>query len=377
MTGVDVAVVFPEAHRRGGVERVTWDLLAHLGGSHPTAFVGRDAPDGLPPGVRLVRTQEKRAPRPLRPLAFRRAARTALSTLDAGTVVSCGAETPPGDVLWVHSVLWAWLGVARSVKVKGIPVPAQTRYLLPHHQVMLAMEQQYFRQARPRLILATSQREIDDIERLFKVDVSNATVVPNPFDPDLFNLHRRAVDRPAARAAMGVADGEIALVFVANELHRKGFAQTLEAIARAQDERLSLHLIGRLAPDAYQPLIRQLGLERRVRYHGSTDDVGWYFAGADLMVLPTQYEPFGLVIVEALAAGVPVITTQLAGAAGAVQHGRSGLLQADPYDVEELAALLTQAAAADLEAWSRAAAASVDDYRRDVIMERVEKLLLS
>ncbi|NHC45906.1 glycosyltransferase family 4 protein [Motilibacter aurantiacus] len=377
MSAVDVAVVFPEAHRRGGVERVTWDLLAHLGSSHRTAFVGREAPDGLPPGVHLVRTQERRAPRSLRPLEFRRAARAALSTLDAGSVVTCGAETPPGDVLWVHSVLRAWLGVARAVKVKGVPVPAQVRYLMPHHRVMLAMESQYFRQARPRRILCTSQREIDDIERLFGVDVSMATVVPNPFDPDLFNVGRRRADRAAARAAMGVPDGGIALVFVANELHRKGFAQTLEAMARARDERLSLHLVGRAAPDAYQPLIRRLGLERRVRYHGSTTDVGWYFAGADLMVLPTQYEPFGLVIVEALASGVPVITTRLAGAADAVQHGRTGLLQSDPYDVDELCALLAEAAAADLEAWSRAAGSSVDDYRRDAVLQRVEKLVLA
>ena len=95
------------------------------------------------------------------------------------------------------------------------------------------------------------------------------------------------------------------------------------------------------------------------------------------MVLPTQYEPFGLVIVEALASGVPVITSRLAGASEAVRDGRTGLILEDPYDVEELAGLLATAGRADLEAWGREAASSVDPYRRDHVMGEVERIIFS
>jgi UDP-glucose:(heptosyl)LPS alpha-1,3-glucosyltransferase len=95
------------------------------------------------------------------------------------------------------------------------------------------------------------------------------------------------------------------------------------------------------------------------------------------MVLPTQYEPFGLVIVEALASGVPVITSRLAGASVAVRHGRTGLILEDPYDVEELAGLLTTAGLVDLEAWGQEAASSVAPYRRNHVIGQVERILFS
>ena len=140
---------------------------------------------------------------------------------------------------------------------------------------------------------------------------------------------------------------------------------------------MGLYVVGKAGLGAFRPLIDRLGLEDRVHDLGPSDDVGLQLAAADLMVLPTQYEPFGLVIVEALASGVPVLTTRLAGASSAVRPGRTGLILEDPYDVEELTALLDQAARADLAAWGREAADSVDDYRRDVVMDRVAGIIVS
>ena len=68
----------------------------------------------------------------------------------------------------------------------------------------------------------------------------------------------------------------------------------------------------------------------RVRWNGPQPDIAPWYAAADLLVLPTRYEPFGNVIVEALACGLPVITTALAGASSAVVPGVNGLLQQDP-----------------------------------------------
>jgi UDP-glucose:(heptosyl)LPS alpha-1,3-glucosyltransferase len=245
---------------------------------------------------------------------------------------------------------------------------------MPRHLALLTTERAYFRHP-PRTIICTSLREVADLADLYGVDPATATVIPNPYDPQLFNIGRRTTDRAAARRRMGVSAGEIALLFVANELHRKGFAQLLSALAIAADERLTVHVIGRTAPTGYRGTIRRLGLEERIRYHGPSNDVGWWLAGADLLVLPTQYEPFGLVIVEALASGVPVITTRLAGAAEAVQDGVTGLLQDDPGDPSELADLIVRATAADLEGWGRVAAGSVGEYRRDRVLGRVERLL--
>jgi UDP-glucose:(heptosyl)LPS alpha-1,3-glucosyltransferase len=375
---MSLALVFPEASRRGGVERVVWDVADYFGSRTSVEFVGCSAPDGLPQGVSFLRVPASRlVPTAFRAVEFRAAAARELRRSEASLRVSHGVESPPGDVLWVQSVHRAWLRASSGIVVRGIPVPARTRYLRPYHALTLTLERSYFRATRARRIICTSQREVDDLVELYGIDARLASVVPNWFDPNLFNLRRRRTDGGAARHEMGVIEGEITVLFVANELHRKGFGELLAALAASGDERLTMHVIGRASPAAYQRRINELGLSRRVRYHGPTNDAGFWYAGADLLALPTHYEPFGIVIIEALASGVPVVTTRLAGAAPAVEHGVSGLIQEDPHDVDELTALIQQAARADLKAWGTHAAASVDGYRRDHVLARVEQILVS
>ena len=375
MTGPEVAVVFPQVHRSGGIERVCWDLLDYLGPRHDTVFVGTSAPEGLPEGVRLVPVGGSAYPGSVGMWTQRARTRRVLASLSPRLTVSMGSVVPPGDVLWVPSVHRAWLEAARSIQMGRVEVPARVRFAMPRHRTLLAMESQYFRRGHPRHILCTSHREVEDLARLYQVDPALTTVVPNPIDPERFNAGRRTRDRTAARLDLRIGDDELALVFIANELHRKGFGQTLEAMARNRDRRMTLHVVGKAGLGPYQSTIRRLGLDDRVHYHGPTADVSWHLAAADLMVLPTQYEPFGLVIVEALASGVPVITSRLAGASEAVRPGRTGLILEDPYDVGELAGLLAEAGRADLESWGKEAASSVAPYRRDQVMGRVERIL--
>jgi len=377
VSGPEVAVVFPQLHRRGGIERVCWDLLDYLGPRHETAWVGTFAPDGTPRGVRMVPVGGPLDPGPLGMVRRRSRTATVVARLDPRVTVTMGSVVRPGDVLWVPSVHRAWLEAARTVQVGPVSVPARIRFLMPRHRVLLAMESQYFRDPRPRHILCTSEREVADLGHYYGVDPAKCTVVPNPFDPERFNPERRARHRQEVRLRLGIAPDEVALMLVANELHRKGLAQMLEALARAEDRTMSLHVVGKAGLGPFRPLIDRLGLSDRVHYLGPTDDVGLQLAAADLMVLPTQYEPFGLVIIEALASGVPVLTSRLAGASSAVRPGRTGLILEDPYDVDELTALVDRAARADLAAWGAEAAGSVDAYRRQEVLGRVADIIFS
>ena len=371
------AVVYPAADRRGGVERVVHDFTAHLGRRADVSFVGSvwDAPPAQ--GVHHQAVRPRFGGSALAPPAFRRGARAVLAALSPSCTVTFGAECPPGDVYWVGSVHRAWLEQPSTVRVRGIAVPRAARYALARHQVLLQMERQYFTRGRPRAILCTSQREVDDLARLYAVPRDVMTVMPNGYDPAQFSVPARQAGRAAMRSEIGAAPDDVVLLFVANELHRKGFAQVLEAMDRVGDPRLRLDLVGRKPLDDYAGDIARRGLTDRVRWHGSTDDVGRYHAAADLLVLPTQYEPFGLVIVEALASGLPVITTRLAGAAEAIVTGGGGLLQQDPFDVEELTELLRVALDPAARArWETEAPGAALPYRWSEIFARVEQYLL-
>jgi UDP-glucose:(heptosyl)LPS alpha-1,3-glucosyltransferase len=375
MSGPEVAVVFPQLHRRGGIERVSWDLLEYLAPRHETVFVGSEAPEGLPDGVRMVQVGAQAASGSLGLLRQRAATGKVLASLGARTTVTMGSVVPPGDVLMVPSVHRAWLEAARTVQMGPVALPARIRFVMPRHRTLLAMEAQYFRGGTPRHIVCSSTLEAENLTRYYGIQPSLITVIPLHFDPERFGIDRRIRDRDAARRDLGIQEGEIAMMFIANELHRKGLGETLEAMARSGNSQMGLHVVGKADLGPYRASIHRLGLDDRVRYHGPSDDVGWELAAADLLVLPTQYEPFGLVIVEALASGVPVITSRLAGASAAIREGRTGLILEDPSDPDELAGLLSRAGDADLEGWGREAAESVVAYRRDTVMAQVEALI--
>ena len=372
-TRPDFAVVFPRAGVTGGVERVALDLVRYQSARRDTYFVGEtlDADD-----LQHEQVQPARVPTSLRPWAFRRAAAAVLSDLRPRTTLSFGANCPPGDVYWVQSVHRAWLEDGGQVVFHGVPVPAGVRKLLLRHQVLLRLEHDYFVNHRPRAILCTSEREVDDLIRLYAVPSELLHVVPNGFDGTLFSAARRAEQRDAMRASIGAADEDIVVLIVANEWHRKGLGPLIEAIGTLNDPRVRLDLVGMKSPDDYRPLAQRLGLADRMRWHGPSADVGRFHAAADVFALPTTYEPFGLVIVEAMASGLPVITSRLAGAARAIEAGRNGLLLDDPRDPAELGAALGRLLDRDeRERMGAAAAGSVDDYEWQQVFARAEKLI--
>ena len=371
---VRVAVVFPQAHRAGGVERVAWDLLSRLQDRYETVFVGRklDA-DGLQAvqhaPVRGRRWFETDA------VAFRRASSVDVAATQADVSVSFGAVCAPGDVYWVGSIHRAFLAHGGSLRVRGGRVPTQARYLLPRHLELLALERSYFTRHRPTTIICLSVAEAEALQRLYGVWEDALTVLPNPVDDRRFSMAKRWQWRESTRLKLGMREGQVSFLFAANELHRKGFGTLVQAMGHLAAPHARLDVVGNVTAGDYAPLITQAGLEGRVHFHGPSDDIAKFYAASDVLVLPTEYEPFGLVIVEALAMGLPVITTHVAGTARYVTP-EVGLVQQQVGDVRELAALLGQAtSAAQRAAWSEAAPAGAAPCRWDAVFPTVERII--
>jgi len=238
-------------------------------------------------------------------------------------------------------------------------------------------ENQWLHRSRSATVVAVSEGVANDLEHFYQVPTSLIRVIPNGFSPSQCSAERRQQLRPVWREQLGLGGSDIALLLVANEWHRKGLGTILRAMYRVDEPRLHLLLVGRRSPAPYNGLIKRLGLRSRVRWFGPTSDVAKYHAAADLFVMPTTYEAFGTVIVEALGSGLPVITSALAGAASAVQDGHNGRLLEDPTDDNQLATELISALRDDtLDRWSAAAPESVARFQWPRVMDELEAVLV-
>jgi UDP-glucose:(heptosyl)LPS alpha-1,3-glucosyltransferase len=208
----------------------------------------------------------------------------------------------------------------------------------------------------------------------YDVPAADIELLPNGYNPAEFNPVRKSELRALARAERGYRDDDRVLVFVANELERKGFFPLAEAMAAMKDPSLKLLVVGRVSLAPHLPLLRRLGIEKQVYCHGPSADVARLYAAADLFVLPTYYEAWGLVIVEALATGLPVLTSRLAGAAVAVQEGETGELLDDPRDPAEIRTRLEKMLASD-PIPPESIAKTVERFRWSVVLQRYEEIL--
>lgn len=250
---------------------------------------------------------------------------------------SFGAHSPPGGVMWVQSVHREWLyisGMRRSFRSRF-----RQRCNL-FHPMILAFERHYFGGRRYGKLVALSERVKQELMRWYNVPEKDIVIIPNGFAPAEFNISRCAGLRETMRTNLGYGDGDKVIVLVANELERKGFGPLMRAIAMLKNPDLKLLVVGRVTGDAYHEEMSRLGMSDRVRFAGPSSDVAAYYAAADVFALPTQYEAWGLVIIEAMACGLPALTSKLAGAAVAIQPGENGDLLDDPDNAEEIAARL-------------------------------------
>lgn len=252
-----------------------------------------------------------------------------------------GCVSPLGGVYWAQSVHPSWL--ERSAQFRPPFSLARIKQRLnPLHKVLLQLEEKHLRERNYRKIVATTQAVKDDLNRFYDVPPEDVVILPNGFAPKEFNPQRRLERREENRARLNLKPDDVALLFVANELERKGYPTILEALQILRNPRLRVVAVGRFDESEALRMATQSGVADQVQLCGSTQDVSAFHAAGDVFVLPTQYEAFSLAILEALGSGLPIITTRIPGANDAVQHGINGWVMEDPRSGEQLAEALRQ-----------------------------------
>jgi len=144
-------------------------------------------------------------------------------------------------------------------------------------------------------------------------------------------------DRAAKRRELGYSDDDVVMIFMAlGHFERKGLPYLLDGMVRYNQPRLKLMVVGGTADliEVYEKRVQGMNLQDRVRFLGMQKDVRPFLWAADAFALPSLYEAFALVVLEAAAAGLPLIVTPINGVEEFVVDGENGyLVQPDGADI--------------------------------------------
>jgi UDP-glucose:(heptosyl)LPS alpha-1,3-glucosyltransferase len=240
-------------------------------------------------------------------------------------------------------------------------------YLInPVHWVNLYLERTILGPGGP-WVVTNSKLVQGHVQRYYGSDPGRVHVVYNGVDPARFNPEQVRVNRDKIRSTLGLKSTDKALLYVSNNWKRKGLSVLLRAVADLGDVGNMLHVlvVGRGKPAHFLRLSERLGIATRVHLIGATDQVENYYGAADLAVLPTMYDPFSNVCLEAMACGLPVVTTAENGASELIRPGEDGFVQRHARSWRELAGLLGTCLDSDLTAMGAAARARVAGMTRE------------
>lgn len=204
--------------------------------------------------------------------------------------------------------------------------------LHPYHRNMIANERRMFTSPRLRFVIVNSAMVAQEISSHYAVSKDRIFHLPLGFDLDRFNLRAKNLFRKSVRHELGVHSDRPVLLMVGSGYKRKGLDTAIRALAHANSD-AELWVIGRdKNPNFYERLAARNSLGCRLRILGPVLDPLPYFGAADVLILPSIYDPFGAVVIEALACGLPVITSTSCGGREAASLLDGELVQ-DTYDV--------------------------------------------
>ena len=213
----------------------------------------------------------------------------------------------------------------------------------PKHLATLRLEESLFGRRAARHVIANSHMVKTEIAQLYGYPDNHIALVPNGVPAEQFRSG--AEQRSKTRAALGLSDDHIAVLFVGSGWERKGLRYAVGAVDAAGDDRMRLLVAGKGNQEAFgSPAVQFLGVR---------NDLPALYGAADVFLLPTIYDPFSNASLEAIAAGIPVITTRANGCAEILSEGRHGSIVEQPNDVAAITRALQFWSPADRRAEAR------------------------
>jgi len=359
---LSVAIVVESLHTRGGVERRTSELVKGLlGAGHRVHIYANRWDADLALDVEFHHVPMVRLTRALKASSFAwfcgrmvrgydlvhtqaRIDRYDLATLGVGChrayMDAMGIDPEPVSPL--PSPPRNGEGVARGSAVtpsplrgglgRGETVAGRDKAF---HRATLRIEQSMFTPGNYRHIITNSAMCKRELGQYYDVPADGITVVHNGVDHDTFSPSVRAERRKEARIALGLSPDDMAVLYVGTGFDRKGLDTLITSLGMLKPRNARLVIVGRGDVERFGRLAAHCGVGDRLIWAGKSDDVARYYAAADVFALPTRYDPFANSTMEALASGVPTVTTRSNGVSEILRDGSDAFVT----DADDPAAL--------------------------------------
>ncbi|NOX54789.1 MAG: glycosyltransferase family 4 protein [Planctomycetes bacterium] len=322
-----IAVVRQQYRAHGGAERFVTALATVLEEQgHHVTLIARNW-SGWP---NVIRCDPPRFGRIGREWGFARAVLRELARRDFD-LVQCHERIPGCEVYRAgDGVHREWLRQRRRV----LSWPARLWLTVsPFHRYVLRAEKALYHHPNLRLVICNSRMVMRDILEHFQMDPAKLRVVYNGVDTRRFHPSLRRYRR-VLRAQWGVGPEASVFLFVGSGFEIKGLRSVLAALGHVEGAHLVV--VGRdKALPRFRRAANRLGIGPRVHFAGVQRDVAPFYGAADAFVLPSLYDSFPNAVLEAMATGLPVITSTKCGGAELIREGRSGYV-CDALDIEGL-----------------------------------------
>jgi glycosyltransferase involved in cell wall biosynthesis len=332
---VRIALVYRNVNYSGSLERCVALLAAELArqGAEVHCYCNPASSTAIPGvqfhPVRPLLSSQARIGYAVECASFAAAATRAVraSKHDFDIVDVCGPAGWQHDVVTVHGVVHAhqrrWPaegGQDRPLAgLRALAAPLTA----PVFTVGRSVERLQFRPGRFSRVIAVTERVADDVMRVHGVPAERIDVIPPAIDIARFSSRNGS----NVRKELGLPPSARLLLFVGHDFERKGLDDALASLAGIDAH---LVVVGGSDPAAHLRHAERLGVAERVHFVGRTDRPERYFHDADLLLLPTKNDPWANVLVEAMAAGLPIVTSSVAGASRVVRSHGAGVVVDDP-----------------------------------------------
>jgi glycosyltransferase involved in cell wall biosynthesis len=349
-----IALVYAYFNMTGSLPRQQVQLARYLVRAghevHAYAFTATSDP-GLAPGVHFhdvpaAQASDSRLGAALHAATFAKNA-TRLIEHDRAAydvVLGRGMSTWEQDIVHLTGVVSGELrrdrlsrssdGFQRRLTDAVLPIAA------PIILVRKFIERQIVEKRVPFEIHTSSSLVREDLLAAYDVDPARIRVVTPGVDLAEF---RPPADRIAARREVKLSETVTVILFCGHSFKLKGLDRAVLALGRMSEPAL-LVIVGRDDPAPYLALAERLGVAERLRFVGPRIDTWRFFQAADIFLLPSRVDMWGMTVAEAMATGVPPVTTTGAGAADVIANEQNGFVLPEPLDVDLLAATLDRIA---------------------------------